>query len=245
MGFHAGDTNLTRYAKNSVIFQFDGRGFWDERVHKNDTTNWAVSVGFSSSGAKAIGAKDIATDSYVLTTPILPWPSPFGHGNQSYHFNTYSDYKKHDSRLTLYTHYNKVAKDYCACPDDNPSDSVYYFGIALHAYQDIEAHGHFGRGYLFNQLWSAHNSGTPYAGQTWKTPDDPEWDAVGTSDGVPWDTVLQYTFLGYEYAEFEKKGAKHVALRWVITKNKTIETLKEFRGFISAEGGPNCKKFFL
>jgi len=239
-GFGSGDSNLYRYVLNSPLMRRDTLGLWGTSVHKDDTEEWAMDVGYPRRAAAKIAAEDDGTDSGYYGP--APW------GTQSVHFDRPPGGA--DSRLAWAKHWLAKAKEYCTDTDgffifrrldDLPTYAATELGRALHALQDWVAHGdHFksNPGAIWD--WKLHNGRSPQTdllsshGAPKNYPDDPRLDVVGGPDGRPAGRVVHevYTlFWDWDYA-FYARGS----LRITKTEEMTKEALREFLTHVEKKG---------
>ncbi len=227
-----GGLNLYGFVNNDPVNKWDVLGLWDEYIHYKMTQKWAKSVGYKEKFAKHIALANEAVD----YGPMGPLPGE----NQSYHFNRpWSDFN--DSRLNHHDRHMELAKNFCTPPNDFPGKATSELGKALHPLQDWVAHGDYGFGNLMVII-------TPHGGLDYKKVDNPLYDNIADPlNGRPVKIIRKNlaamsgpTFQTY-YIPGYIKGRK----RFDLTKNITINSLKEFRSHVRYFGGPCCREIFL
>ncbi len=114
---------------------------------------------------------------------------------------------------------------------DNPELAVSYLGSALHAKQDIYAHGN------FDVTFSVHNSHSPqpdllsYNSDVSDYPDDTGLDSDGR-DGVPTDIkYVKSLGIPYGYAMFHKGENKRINA----TQGATMAALRDFQSHLKQQ----------
>jgi len=172
------------FVDNASVSSIDIFGLWGDDVHRDRTAAWASALGIQPQAAHKIGYYDAFVDKEFAST------AHFTEQVWSWHFDR--SQTGDDSRIIHARESLAKAKWWCTWNEvvhnDDWEQAARELGRMLHPLQDWIAHGDFNRwtetpnmprAKWWQKLLYAHNILSPVRGQGHKTPDKPEYDAVG------------------------------------------------------------------